>query len=163
MVEDDVYASQYRLAAERVPAAGFMHYEVSNFGLPGRESRHNSVYWTGEPYIGLGPGAHSFLPPLRRWNERSWEAYRAKVADGGLAVVESEALDGAASRLEAIWLGMRTTNGYRPVRWDGAMERLAADWAKEGWATSSNETLRLTPEGWLLLDRLAVELDKVAP
>jgi oxygen-independent coproporphyrinogen-3 oxidase len=163
MVEDDVYASQYRLAAERLPAAGFVHYEVSNFGLPGRESRHNSVYWTGAPYIGLGPGAHSFLPPVRRWNERSWEAYRARVAEGGLAVVESEALDAAAERLEAIWLGMRTTEGYRPARWDAGMVRLAADWEKEGWATSSNETLRLTTEGWLLLDKLAVELDKAAP
>ncbi len=164
MVEDDVYASQYRLAAERLPAAGFVHYEVSNFGLPRRESRHNSVYWTGAPYIGLGPGAHSFYPPLRRWNERSWETYRAKVAEGGLAVVESESIDAEAARLEAIWLGMRTTAGYRPAQWDAGMERLAAEWESAGWAEkSSDETVRLTPEGWLLLDRLTVELDKVAP
>src|SRR5207253_2709224 len=70
MPDDDAYAAQYRLAAERLPAAGFEHYEVSNFSRAGRASRHNIVYWTGKAYIGLGPGAHSFLPPLRRWNER---------------------------------------------------------------------------------------------
>src|SRR5690625_5745454 len=56
-------------------------YEVSNFARPGHESRHNQAYWSGEPYLGLGPSAHSFLPPLRRWNLRGWEAYRRTVAE----------------------------------------------------------------------------------
>src|SRR5690606_10975228 len=58
--DEDEYGAQYLLAAERLTAAGFRHYEVSNFALPGRESRHNQVYWSGAAYLGLGPGAHSY-------------------------------------------------------------------------------------------------------
>jgi oxygen-independent coproporphyrinogen III oxidase len=82
MAEEDRYAAEYLLAAERLGAAGFEHYEVSNFALPGAESRHNQAYWQHRPYIGLGPGAHSYEPPIRSWNVRDWAEYRGRLEAG---------------------------------------------------------------------------------
>src|SRR5690606_18225905 len=70
LADEDAYEAEYMLAADRLAAAGYVHYEVSNFARPGRESRHNSAYWTGAAYLGLGPSAHSYVPPERRWNLR---------------------------------------------------------------------------------------------
>ena len=107
LADEDRYADEYLLAHQRLTAAGFEHYEVSNFGRPGRRSRHNGVYWVGLPYAALGPGSHAYDPPVRSWNLRDWLAYRDAIAAGRLPI-----------------------EGGR---------------------------LRLTAEGWLLLDRLAVD------
>src|SRR5690606_24245332 len=82
MADEDRYAAGSLLATEVLRAAGFVHYEVSNFALPGRESVHNRAYWRHRPYIGLGPGAHSFEPPVRAWNVRDWAEYRRRLAAG---------------------------------------------------------------------------------
>src|SRR5690606_8333608 len=87
---EDEYAEQYLLAARMLADAGYIHYEVSNFARPGHESRHNRAYWTGAAYLGLGPGAHSLLPPVRRWNTRDWQHYRARVTQGELPLDGSE-------------------------------------------------------------------------
>ena len=159
LADDDRYADEFLLAHERLTAAGFEHYEVSNFGLPGRRSHHNFVYWTGAPYAALGPGAHAFHPPLRRWNVRSWDAYRdALLVDGRLPTDDEETVDEETAALERAWLLLRTDQGY-PL--DGASdeERKLADlWIRQRWASVESDTLRLTAEGWLLLDRLAVEM-----
>lgn len=159
LADEAVYEAEYLTAAERLSTAGFTHYEVSNFARPGRESRHNTAYWTGAAYLGLGPGAHSFLPPVRRWNLRDWEDYRRTVATGASPVADRENLDAAAARLERIWLGLRTTAGL-PLPGPGtAWDRIIARWVQHGWAERPGQTVRLTPAGWLLLDRLALELD----
>ena len=62
-------AAQYALLCERLAAAGFVHYEISNWARPGREAVHNSAYWSRPPYVGLGPGAHSFHDRTRSWND----------------------------------------------------------------------------------------------
>ena len=64
---DELCAAQYALLQQRLAAAGYEQYEVSNFSLPGRRALHNSGYWDRSPYIGLGPGAHSFDGDRRRW------------------------------------------------------------------------------------------------
>ena len=68
-------AAQYALLCERLRAAGYVHYEISNWALPGREAVHNSAYWTRHPYVGLGPSAHSFQDRVRSWNESSLRSY----------------------------------------------------------------------------------------
>lgn len=158
LADEDRYADEYLLAHNHLTAAGFRHYEVSNFGLPGRQSRHNGVYWTGAPYAALGPGAHAFYPPLRRWNVRSWDAYRDSIAAGGLPVDDEERVDEEARVLEQVWLGLRTVTGYPLSDACEAELRLANRWRAGGWAHAGEDVLRLTAEGWLLLDRLAVEL-----
>lgn len=67
-VEDAVAAAQFLLLHERLTTAGMEHYEISNFALPGYRAIHNSAYWSGKPYLGLGPGAHSFQAQSRQWN-----------------------------------------------------------------------------------------------
>jgi oxygen-independent coproporphyrinogen-3 oxidase len=164
---EERYREEYLQAAERLVEDGYEHYEVSNFALPGHYSRHNRVYWEGGAYLGLGNGAHSFNAPLRRWNEREWDAYAAAASAGRLAVVDEETVSPESSRLERIWLGLRTDRG---LPWSDLGERaraLAERWRAAGLARPRSEdaasttpdAVRLTPEGWLLLDRLAVEMD----
>lgn len=159
LADEERYAADYRLAAERLVAAGFRHYEVSNFGRRGCESRHNRAYWTGAPYLGLGPGAHSYLPPVRRWNLRDWAAYRDAVVSGEPVVAGAERVEGDAARLERVWLALRTEEGLEVGGWSPGQQRLVERWVEQGWAIVSQGALRLTVEGWLLLDRLAVEFD----
>jgi oxygen-independent coproporphyrinogen-3 oxidase len=157
MADEDRYADEFLLAHERLAGAGFEHYEVSNFGLAGRRSRHNFVYWTGAPYAALGPGAHAFDPPLRRWNLRGWDAYREAVRQGVLPLEGEEVVSADEAALERVWLGLRTAEG---VAWEDAtavQRDLAALWEGSGWAVVAGGRIRLTAAGWLVLDRLAVD------
>ncbi len=93
---------QYDTLCRRLSDAGFHHYEVSNFALPGCEARHNSAYWRRVPYVGLGPGAHSLSPDgVRSWNSDSLGGWTRT----------SETLDQEAVRLERIMLPLRTSEG----------------------------------------------------
>ncbi|HSW31916.1 MAG TPA: radical SAM family heme chaperone HemW [Longimicrobiales bacterium] len=158
-VDEELYRDEFLEAAETLTREGFEHYEVSNFARPGFASRHNEAYWTGEPYLGLGNGAHSYAPPVRRWNPREWEAYRAKATAGESPEEGREILDAAALRLERTWLALRTSAGL-PLEGlgEGALA-LVAEWVRDGRALRTGARVRLTAAGWLLLDRLAVELD----
>ncbi len=158
LADEDRYADEFLLAHAVLTEAGFRHYEVSNFGLPARESRHNFVYWTGAPYAALGPGAHAFHPPLRRWNLRSWDAYRESLAAGRLPVDDEETVGEDEAELERVWLGLRTDRGLPLGPDEEARTRLAEAWARRGWGGVEGGVVRLSAEGWLLLDRLAVEM-----
>jgi oxygen-independent coproporphyrinogen III oxidase len=158
LADEDAYADEYLLAHRTLAAAGFEHYEVSNFGRPGRRSRHNFAYWTSVPYAALGPGAHAFHPPLRRWNVRGWDDYRARLAGGALPTDAEETVDEETAALERVWLGLRTDAGLPMTEAGDAARGLAEAWGARGWARTEAGTLRLTADGWLLLDRLAVEM-----
>jgi oxygen-independent coproporphyrinogen III oxidase len=158
LADDDRYADEFLLAHERLTRAGFEHYEVSNFARPGRRSRHNGVYWAGAPYAALGPGAHSFLPPVRRWNLRSWTAYRDALRQGALPHEGEERVESEAAELEGVWLALRTDRGIGLAAVCERQASLAADWIRGGLAVGGDGAVRLTAAGWLLLDRLAVEL-----
>lgn len=159
-VDEDRYGEEFLEAARVLTGAGYHHYEVSNFARPGYESRHNRVYWGGAPYLGLGNGAHSYAPPLRRWNLRDWEDYSRMASPGAVAEEGREDLDAAAQRLERIWLGLRTSDGLPLEGLPAEARSTVASWAARGWADASGDDAVLTAEGWLLLDRLAVELDE---
>ena len=162
LADEDRYADEFLLAHRLLTDAGYEHYEVSNFGLPGRRSRHNFAYWTGAPYAALGPGAHAYFPPLRRWNVRSWEEYRDALLAGRSPVEDEERVSDEDAALERVWLALRTDLGFpledaTPVQLD-----LARLWEGGGLATIDGERIRLTAEGWLLLDRLAVDFVSAA-
>lgn len=170
MPPDERYAEEYLRAHERLGAEGYHAYEVSNFARPGHTSRHNQAYWDGRPYLGLGNSAHGYLPPERRWNLRDWSAYATAVAGNALPVADREQVTGDTARLETLWLGLRTDRGLARSRLTTENARtLARRWTERGWARwgapegaaprPAEDRLVLTPEGWLLLDRLAVELD----
>ena len=158
-VDEEQYRNEFLRAAEVFTAAGYVHYEVSNFALPGREARHNSVYWQGDPYLGLGNGAHSFAAPVRRWNVRDWEEYRACLSRDTSPEVERETVDDEADALERAWLGLRTRAGIPWSALGSKQESLVHRWVSQGLAERDEGQVRLTVEGWLLLDQLAVDLD----
>jgi oxygen-independent coproporphyrinogen-3 oxidase len=162
-VDEEQYASEFLRAAEVLTAAGYTHYEVSNFSRPGLESRHNSIYWQGAPYLGLGNGAHSYAHPVRRWNARDFESYRARLLGGEGAEEERETVDAAGRALEGIWLGLRTLRGVETPEEGTEKHRLVLGWVERGLAVLDDGRVHLTTEGWLLLDRLAVELDSAHP
>jgi oxygen-independent coproporphyrinogen-3 oxidase len=157
-VNEDRYADEFIAAAETHTRSGYVHYEVSNFARPGHEARHNSVYWEGRPYLGLGNGAHSYGPPVRRWNVRDWEAYRARALSGQGGEEGREVLDSGARELERIWLSLRTRRGLTVPERGSRTARLVDSWVREGLAQVREERVRLTARGWLLLDRLAIDL-----
>ncbi len=148
---DDRAADEYLTAHARLTGAGFLHYEVSNAARPGRLSRHNLGYWRREPYLGLGPSAHSATGLRRWWNVREWEAYRARAGAGASPVAEEESLSPESARLETLYLGLRTREGVPQGLVPGPM---AAAWEREGWAARDAGRLVLRPEGWLRLDAL---------
>ncbi len=158
-VDEERYREEFLVAAGTLGAAGYEHYEVSNFARPGSASRHNRAYWSGAPYLGLGNGAHSYALPIRRWNLRGWEEYARMTVEGRSPEEGREVLDEEAERLERIWLGLRTSDGLALSGLGRGAAATAAAWAGKGLAVIGDGAVRLTPRGWLVLDRLAVELD----
>ncbi|HEU5175630.1 MAG TPA: radical SAM family heme chaperone HemW [Gemmatimonadaceae bacterium] len=155
---EDRYAAEFLSAHRVMSAAGFDHYEVSNFGRPGRWSRHNQSYWRGVPYAGLGPGAHEFDGAMRRWNDSAYVEWQARSARREDPVAGSETLTEANRLAEQVYLGLRTVAGL-PI--DAAERELALPWMEAGWAAVSAEgRLVLTAEGWLRMDALAQSLTR---
>ena len=122
---DELCAAQYALLQQRLAAAGYLQYEVSNFSLPGRRALHNSGYWDRNPYIGLGPGAHSFDGDRRRWwNAPDLDRYIAAFGGGSASgaapacrdctvpsVSSEENLTDEDIFTETVMLGLRTVDG----------------------------------------------------
>jgi oxygen-independent coproporphyrinogen-3 oxidase len=150
-VDEDRYAAEFLEADAMLGQAGYEHYEVSNYSLPGRRARHNSAYWRRARFIGIGPSAHSGWGANRRWNLREWAAYDRAMADGESPVAGSECLDADAVGLEELYLRLRTREG---VPGDRLPPDAVRAWIEAGWATASGGVIRLTAEGWLRLDAL---------
>ena len=108
---DDAMAEFYEQACERLAAAGYAHYEISNWSLPGRESRHNLKYWRRESYLGLGAGAHSFSGTHRWANAHDAAAYVSAMQQGRIPVEQVEAVGAAEALNEELFLGLRLLEG----------------------------------------------------
>ncbi|MFN2571794.1 MAG: radical SAM family heme chaperone HemW [Gemmatimonadales bacterium] len=155
--DEDRYAEEYLFAHRRLGAENLEFYEVSNAARPGFRSRHNSAYWSGKSYTGLGPAAHSFDGTTRRWNLRAWEAYRRAVAEGRSVVESEEVLTDAQRELERLYMGLRTAEGISTTY----LPRLSAPvrgFVAAGWVEEHAGRLKCTPEGWLRLDSLVSDL-----
>jgi oxygen-independent coproporphyrinogen-3 oxidase len=110
MPGDDAQSAQFDQLIERMEAAGLEHYEISNFARTGHRSRHNSSYWSGEPYLGIGPSAHSYNGTMRRWNVANNAQYQRAV-EAGEAYWEEELLSATDRINEALMTGLRTVEG----------------------------------------------------
>jgi oxygen-independent coproporphyrinogen-3 oxidase len=110
MPGDDAQSAQFDRLMERMDRAGLDHYEISNFGRPGHYARHNTSYWEGVPYLGIGPSAHSFDGTTRRWNVANNAVYTKAVKDG-TSYWESETLTPAQRTNERLMTGLRTAKG----------------------------------------------------
>ena len=153
---DERYEREFLRAHDTLTAAGFEHYEVSNFARPGRRARHNSSYWSGAPYAGLGPGAHEYDGSLRRWNVDAYVEWVRRLGQGIDPIAEQETLDAENRAAERVYLGLRTSDG---LRLRGAELVRVREWVDAGWGTVSVDgRLTLTSLGWLRLDSLAADL-----
>lgn len=108
--KEETERKMYELLIDKLTAAGYEHYEISNFARPGFRSRHNSSYWTGVPYIGLGAAAHSFDGHLRSWNVSDIRQYIAAV-NRDERLNEEEELSATDFYNERVMLGLRTCEG----------------------------------------------------
>lgn len=157
--DDDAWA--YAWAMEALHAAGYEHYEASNFARPGWRSRHNWGYWSGAEYLGVGMSAHSFLDGRRFWNTRNLRQYITRLEAGASPGAGEEVLDETAARHERLWLQLRTCEGaflqaaeYEALQRTPRLQSMAQD----GLVTLEGHRLRLTPRGFLLADAIGVEV-----
>ncbi|HTD59343.1 MAG TPA: radical SAM family heme chaperone HemW [Gemmatimonadaceae bacterium] len=153
--DDAVYAGEFLRAHAMATSSGFDHYEVSNFTLPGRHSRHNSAYWSGTPYAGLGPSSHEFDGTTRRWNVAPYAEWCSTLRAGKDPIGGSEQLTRENQETERVYLGLRTASGLVIEPGD---EPVIDSWEQQNWADRRADRAILTPDGWLRLDALATDL-----
>ena len=155
--DDDGQADMYLYAVERLEQAGLAQYEISNFARPGFPSRHNLRYWQLRPYLGFGPGAHSDFGGRRFSLPRDLEGYLA----GDLTPDTDGPVPPRERAAEYLMLGLRTVRGvsgeeYRAFAGGDftPIEECLSLFAARGWAAEEGERRHLTPEGFLLSNRL---------
>lgn len=157
--DEELAAEMYELMLDQASAAGYTHYEISNLSLPGYESRHNTKYWTGEPYYGFGCSAHSYDGIASRWsNERDVGGYVELITAGKSPIVERRELNDADRQSEAVFLGLRMMDGYNVREYQDRfgvdlIERHRDDFKRfydAGLIELHNHVLRLTRSGALL-------------
>lgn len=156
--DEERYEEEFLMADRVLTAAGFDHYEISNYARSNRRAAHNAAYWCRVPYLGLGPSAHSFDGTARRWNTREYAAWRERTLTGQDPVEGSETLDTGAIAIEEAYLGLRTSSG---LALNPANTSDFDRWSGHGWAVVSEGVGRLTPEGWLRLDAIIGDLTDV--
>ncbi|RYZ25655.1 MAG: radical SAM family heme chaperone HemW [Chitinophagaceae bacterium] len=164
-VDNDKQARQFLQLMHWLRNAGYEHYEVSNFAKPGFRSKHNSSYWKGIPYLGLGASAHSFNGRERRWNIANNNVY-IKAINEGTAAREIETLTPTQRLNETIMISLRTKEGIDLAKlqmiWgENECKRLEKDLAKyirTGLITMNDHHAQLTDEGMLRADGIAADL-----
>ena len=168
-VPQEEAADQYAILQEMLPLAGWAHYEISNFAREGYRSRHNSAYWQGAPYLGLGPSAHSYNGVKRYFNVRNLGRYL-----DGFSYVKTEQLLPRMRYNEFIMTRLRTSDGFSErelTSWMApwcrssfieAMERhfhaATAPLLEKGLLILHNEMYMIPPEKWFISDGIIVSL-----
>lgn len=155
--QDDFHAECYLLSEELLGEAGLQAYEVSNWALPGKESRHNLAYWLSQDWWGFGPGAHSHVGGVRWWNRRHPRDYTAALAAGSPAQAR-EVLTEAQRRMEQVMLELRLAAGVPlGVLTSSELERLPR-LQQSGLIRLEAQRVRPTLQGRLFADALARDL-----
>lgn len=164
-IDQETQARHFDMLVKRLELAGFEHYEISNFALPGYRSLHNSSYWRGAHYLGLGPSAHSFNGRSRQWNVANNAIYLSSI-QAGVLPFEEEVLTELQQLNEYIMIALRTTEGI-------SLEKIAATWGEEkrfsisrtaetylvsGKLLLENGYYRLSGEGKFFADGIAADL-----
>ncbi len=163
-VDEEKAARQFEYLQDAAAANGYEHYEISNFARPGRYARHNSSYWKGESYLGVGPSAHSFDGGSRQWNVANNARYMRALAAGELPF-EREQLTPAQRYNEYVMTGLRTSWGCEQAKlaafgapyadyFAASVERFI----ENGTVERLEHGYRLSRSGKILADRIAAEL-----
>jgi len=159
---DDAIADSYEWAREALRAAGYEHYEISNWGLPGFRSRHNLKYWRREPYIGFGAGAHSF-DGARRWaNLHDSAKYVACIESGVSPREQIEPVTAQQALEEELFLGLRQLEGIDLARvekkYGVSLQARIAGLRAQGLLEMDGAQLRLAPAHLTVSNEVFVEL-----
>jgi oxygen-independent coproporphyrinogen III oxidase len=163
-IDSDKQAHQFLLLMKWLREYGYEHYEVSNFAKPGFRSRHNSSYWQGKKYLGLGPSAHSYDGVVRKWNVANNKRYITAI-EKGILNAETEVLSETQKLNEYIMISLRTQEGLD-------LERVKREWGiekkkeiekglsllRKEFVTIENNKVHLTDEGMLRADGIAADL-----
>ncbi|MEI8012785.1 MAG: radical SAM family heme chaperone HemW [Candidatus Omnitrophota bacterium] len=165
-VSAEAQAELYQCACERLNAAGFRQYEVSNFARPGLESRHNIHYWQGGDYVGLGMGAHSHFDGERSWNADTLPRYLAMIRSAGRAVAGQERLEPQARMMETLVFGLRMNAGVNIAGLEKRFDVVLAQDRRDeisrliegGFLIGNEMNIRATGRGRLVLDEIAARL-----
>jgi len=166
-VPESCSADMLELIQSHAESRGLVRYEVSNWAKPGHECRHNCAYWRGAPYCGLGPSAHSYVPPRRTANSAHIDTYIKKITQGKLPVDHDEILSPQQQMTEMIMLALRTAQGLDETRFQcvtgesfcsparhAAMQSLIA----EGFLVYEKPYWRPTLRGLMRADAMAALL-----
>ena len=170
--EPDLAAEMYTTAEEMLAGSGYRHYEISNWAQPGHECRHNLLYWRNEPFLGVGPGAHSYLEGERFWNIKSPNEYVRRLAEPAPSpddipvVEERHAVTEAEELSETLILRLRLDEGVDPAKLIegfgeatvGAHLETLRRFQEAGLVAQENGRFRLTSRGRLLSNELFVKL-----
>ena len=163
--EEELSLTLFKTLIERLTKAGYQHYEISNFCLPGLHSRHNSSYWTGKKYLGCGPSAHSFDGISRQWNVSSLEKYLEGIRSNQLDF-ELEDLDLYTRYNDFVITSIRTCLGmpltqlrttYGETLYNYCL-RMAKPHIEQGVLEIKEDTLKLTPQGIFISDGIMSDL-----
>lgn len=160
-INPDHQSAQFLLLMHWLEAAGYEHYEISNFAKPGWRSRHNASYWQGIKYIGIGPSAHSYNGRERQWNIANNASYIRAMEEGTIPF-EKEILTPVQQLNEYIMTALRTSAGINLDKIDEEENNILIQKSRKyidsGIIRLENNTLLLTKEGKLLADGVAAEL-----
>jgi oxygen-independent coproporphyrinogen-3 oxidase len=165
-LDEELERAMYAEAIDTLTAAGFEHYEVSNFARPGRRSRHNEVYWAGSEYFAAGPGAARYVGGVREVNHRSTTTYLKRVLAGESPVAEREQLSDEQRARERLVLGLRRLEGvdrgqFAPVAGfplDDLAGPAIARFVEMKLLSDDGGRVKLTREGLFVSDALWPEL-----
>lgn len=164
-VDADEQALRFETLLQMTENAGYHHYEISNFALPGNESRHNSAYWEGIPYLGFGPSAHSFTGNTRSWNIAHNTDYIKSILKG-IRPCTTETLTALDTLNEYIMTSLRSSKGMNREKiiqhWGTAyvlqIEKNISAYVNKGLASPTNEGWKLSRQGKFLADGIASNL-----
>lgn len=164
-IDPQSQATHFNILCHSLEAAGFEQYEISNFAKPGFRSRHNSSYWQGKPYLGLGPSAHSFNGTTRQWNISNNALY-LKSIEQDILPFEAEQLTDEQQLNEYIMTSLRTMEGCSleliEKKWGEenvrAIEQAAQKYLQEDFLHLSGNRIVLTKKGKFLADGIAADL-----
>ena len=162
---DDEQADMYLCMVEELRRYGYEQYEISNFSIPGYESRHNLKYWQLDDYMGFGPGAHSCIGRTRYSYVRDLDRYLAGVFHGEDMIDEYETIGDFERAAEYLMLGMRTVHGVSRAEYErlyrsdfsGIAQQLE-EFIRRGWAVADGERWHFTPSGFLISNVLIGKL-----
>jgi len=164
-VSEETEAEMYLSAVKILANHGYQQYEISNFSLPDFQSKHNSMYWNGSPYLGIGPSAHSFWQSRRQWNINSIDQYLNLIYNKQKPIGGFEKLSNEQKMMEFIYLNLRTVQGLEMkqfknefhldfgIKFQNVLNKMA-DYSNSKLYNFEHERFKLTTRGFILFDEI---------